>query len=119
MASDAEKLLQLQAEFNAYKQQTQAYKDETELMKQQWNTANLIERLQEQLKEIKIQPTLKSTPLEKSTNTTQPLFYGKSNENIDLWFFTTEQNLLSANIQESNKLIIASSYLRELAAQKL
>jgi hypothetical protein len=26
-------------------------------------------------------------------NSTQPLFYGKPSENVDLWIFTTEKNL--------------------------
>ena len=50
-------------------------------------------------------------------NSTQPLFFGKPTENVDLWLFTTEQNFNTAHIQPQNKLITAVSYFRKIAAQ--
>ena len=103
-------------EFEAYKRQTQLYTDQQELLKNQYKTAEVLEKIQQSLREIKIEPNV-SQEKEKSMNSSQPLFYGKPNENVDLWIFTTDQNLNNAHIKETNKLTTAASYFRDVAAQ--
>ena len=51
----------------------------------------------------------------RSINPTQPTFSGKPEENVDHWIYTTEQNLIMANIQEPDRVSYASTYLRDEA----
>ena len=53
----------------------------------------------------------------RSINPTQPTFSGKPEENVDHWIYTTEQNLIMANIQEPDRVSYASTYLRDVALQ--
>ena len=87
-----------------------------ELLRNQYKTAEVLEKIQQNLREIKIEPNVPQEK-EKSMNSTQPLFYGKPNENVDLWILTTEQNFDNAHIKEANKLKTGVSYFRDIAAQ--
>ena len=54
-----------------------------ELLRNQYKTAEVLEKIQQNLREIKIEPNVPQEK-EKSMNSTQPLFYGTPNENVDL-----------------------------------
>jgi hypothetical protein len=115
-------LEQLQAAFEEQKQQFEAYKAQTEeyvqnqkILQTQWKTAEVLDQIQIKLQTIKLEP--ENIQKEKQMNSTQPLFYGKPSENVDLWIFTTEQNFKTAHIKEINKLTTSVSYFREIAAQ--
>ena len=112
-----QQLLDLQATFEEYKNQTQTFIQEQTMMRNQWDTATVLQDIQRKLDLITIRPTTPIPDKEKSMNSTQPLFFGKPSENIDLWLFTTQQNMKAANIKADNRLTIASGYLREVAAQ--
>jgi predicted aspartyl protease len=56
-------------------------------------------------------------PRQFSMNSTQPLYKGKFNEDLDEWLWTTETNLNAAGIEGARQVIVAAGYLRENAQQ--
>ena len=70
---------------------------------------------EERAKNIEILATRRDTP--RSINHTQPTFSGKTEENIDMWIYTTETNLTVANINETDRPTYASTFLRDVALQ--
>jgi len=103
--------------FEDYRLKTEQFVQQQTLLQTQWKTAEVLETIQVKLKELKVEGSPQKEPKEKAMNSTQPLFFGKPTENVDLWLFTTEQNFNTAHIQPQNKLITAVSYFREIAAQ--
>ena len=49
--------------------------------------------------------------------TSQPLFSGKSNDNVDMWLFTTESNYQIAHVSIGEYVFTMRAYLRDLALQ--
>lgn len=56
-------------------------------------------------------------PRQFSMNSSQPLYKGKFNEDLDEWLWTTETNLSAAGIEAGRQVIVAAGYLRENAQQ--
>ena len=52
-------------------------------------------------------------------NSKLPYFYGKPNEDIDLWFYSVEIYFKTNRIAEEDKVIIASNYLRNATLHSL
>ena len=81
------------------------------------NNSDFIKSIHESIINLneKIQkPTVKPIlPLPNS----QPLFSGKTNENIILWFTVTENNFRLSNIPPDSYVAYTLSYLRDLALQ--
>ena len=58
-----------------------------------------------------------TTTKSRSMNNSQPLFSGKKDENILNWLQITVTNMTVAKIEEDEKVLVASTYLREGALQ--
>ena len=55
--------------------------------------------------------------VEKTMNPTQPLFGDNNKMDVEDWLFITNQNLISARVNEDERGQVASGYLRGLPAQ--
>ena len=54
---------------------------------------------------------------ERAISTSQPLFYGKSEEDVEDWFLILDNNLNIANIPRRKRVCYALMYMREIALQ--
>ena len=63
------------------------------------------------------QKLIEKTNRKLAITSSQPLFSGKSNENVDMWLFTTESNYQIANIPIGEYVFTTRVYLRDLALQ--
>jgi len=79
---------------------------------------DLIQRLQTVNAQISLDScNLPQVPKPRNLNSAQVVFYGKANENVDEWLYTTKLNKDMAHIPHVEQVKLAATYLKEAAQQ--